>query len=364
MPETVIDSLEVANQLNAWYLAFQAADQERCRQLKVIIDRMMTQMTENQDVLLYYSLLSFLMQVNQDSNREDALFDTPDPGLTHTIDYYFALFSGMYAFKKRAFLKAIHHYMDAEKRVLLLHDTVEEAHCYYRISQAYGALRYSFLAITYAEKSLALIGDNPNFYRYQIFCKMVIANCYLNERHWSKALPLYEKIQSCTQAHHDTMLDAISTYNIGLVHLGKKEYFKAEQVFQTVVQRFQEMNSRYLPKAWCGYLEACVMQKKRESAAHCFEAAIQSAQRWQDTAYIAKCKVIYEFLPNAGNLVTIGHAFHTLVHFRHFSWVCDYALLAAHYFHAQGNDHDAMICVHWYERALEKLGEAESLDEG
>ncbi|MGP3739099.1 response regulator aspartate phosphatase [Bacillus sp. 4A_MP2] len=59
----LIASQEVGNMLNTWNLAIQKGDLSAAIEMQDDIDRAIDLMEENQDILLYYQLLSFRLKL-------------------------------------------------------------------------------------------------------------------------------------------------------------------------------------------------------------------------------------------------------------------------------------------------------------
>lgn len=131
MKQTIPSSF-VGLKINEWYThirQFHVADAER---VKLEVEREIEDMEEDQDLLLYYSLMEFRHRVMLDYIKplegdasqlefSELLEDIEGNQykLTGLLDYYFNFFRGMYEFKQKMFLNAMMFYKRAEKILLL-----------------------------------------------------------------------------------------------------------------------------------------------------------------------------------------------------------------------------------------------------
>lgn len=106
-----------------------AFEADQAEALKQEIEYDLEDMEENQDLLLYFSLMEFRHRIMLDKLMPVKDSDTKPPfsdmlneiesnqqKLTGLLEYYFYYFRGMYEFKQKNFILAIDHYKHAEER--------------------------------------------------------------------------------------------------------------------------------------------------------------------------------------------------------------------------------------------------------
>lgn len=355
-------SVDVADKLNAWYLAIQNYDLKESHRLKKEVNQLLENMEKNQDVLLYYSLLDFRMQLNQEQplNEDELCAAIARVGenysdLTGMLDYYFWLFKGMYAFKQKKFSKALAHYKYAEDQVVRLNDKIEAAHCFYHLAEVYYTLNYPLISIRYSRAALEVFSKNPDYYRYRFLCKSLIGSNFLLRLHVDEALQVYEEAYELAFYYKDEFLIAIGRFNLGIASMNKKHYQEAEHYFEQTAVAFRKHNSHHLPKALCSFVESLIMQGKEEQAELHYRAACQSAQDWKDKEYLAKLTIIHELFPEKEDRQVIRAAFQTLMDLNLFSWVQEYALIVARSLAKRGEYQESIYYFELSQTASKKM---------
>lgn len=107
----------VATKMNFWYTSLKNNWPDKAEKIKKEIEQEIDMMEENQDVLIYYSLLEFRHKLQLDylySHPGDLdsrfkefreLRETRD--LEGMLEYYYYFFSGMYHFRQKALTTCI-----------------------------------------------------------------------------------------------------------------------------------------------------------------------------------------------------------------------------------------------------------------
>lgn len=127
MKQTIPSSF-VGLKINEWYTHIRQFHVLEAERVKREVEREIEDMEEDQDLLLYYSLMEFRHRVMLDyikPLKEDPsqpefseLLEDIEGNqykLTGLLDYYFNFFRGMYEFKQKMFLNAMMYYKRAEK---------------------------------------------------------------------------------------------------------------------------------------------------------------------------------------------------------------------------------------------------------
>lgn len=356
-----LSSIDVAEKMNEWYLAIQNYDLSRAHQLKEEVDQQLKDMEQNQDVLLYYSLLDFRMQLTEENplnyeQMDKALneMETSDSELTGMIDYYFWLFKGMYALKKKRFTEALADYKKAEERVERLGDRIEAAHCYYHLAEVYYSLNYSLLSIRYSRKALAVFANNPDYYHQWFLAKSLIGSNFLSHDHVAEARHVYEEIYQVAAGFQDKFLLAIASFNCGLTALKEERYEQAYDAFAKSVAIFRKKHSHHLSKALCSCMEVRVLQNRRTEAAQLYQEVQRISVQWEDQEYLAKSTIIYELLPDRRDTRILRPAFHKLIALNLDAWVEEYALIVARALAESRRYQEAVFYFEQHQQAAKK----------
>ncbi|MFX3617693.1 MAG: hypothetical protein ACE3JK_09195 [Sporolactobacillus sp.] len=339
----LISSIDVADKMNEWYRAIQSYRIEESRRLKDEVKQMMAHMEENQNVLLYFSLLEFRMLLNEQYPVDRAkvrqsmrLLNAEHKELTGTLDYYYWLFKGMYEFRQKKYAEALFSYRQVEQQVRALEDRIEMAQCYYQLAEVYFELNYTIVSINYSNLALKMFNENPDYYRYSIYCRTIIAANYMQRLRVDEASRIYHEAHETALQHKDQRMIAITRFNIGISEMHQKNYQTAERIFGETVHDLEILQDRYLPKAQLSYFEALAKQGKKEQALQIYEIGIQNAQKWKETEILAKFQIVRESVEDDANDKKIDAAFSTLMLLKLYSTVQDYALETARIFKELG----------------------------
>lgn len=129
-------------------------------------------MKEDQDLLLYYSLMCFRHQLMLDYlepkslNKErpkisDLLekIESTQTKLKGVLEYYGNFFRGMNEFDKKEYIKAIRSYKITEKKLALVTDEIERAEFYFKMAEVYYHMKQTHVSMHYAEAALNIYKD-------------------------------------------------------------------------------------------------------------------------------------------------------------------------------------------------------------
>ncbi|MFE6625584.1 hypothetical protein ACFVGK_41650, partial [Streptomyces sp. NPDC057740] len=143
--------------LNQWYSSIKQHNISAADAKKEEIQPLLDSMDENQDVLLYYNLLDarYLLLKEEYSKSGGVLDELEKTAEEHETDdmiqYYFFFFSGMYAYYKKQYTKAIMYYKIAEERLKRIPDEIEKAEFHYYLSKAYYQIDQNHFSLVHAE---------------------------------------------------------------------------------------------------------------------------------------------------------------------------------------------------------------------
>ncbi|MFT8389992.1 MAG: hypothetical protein ABF586_08440 [Sporolactobacillus sp.] len=298
--DSVIPSVEIAHKLNLWYLSILNYEEDQARAMQTEIQSLLGRMEEDQNVLLYYSLLDFRFRINYDAKEnlqhyhqqlEDAA-ESSDT-LSLPINYYYCLFSGDYEFRKGNLLRALSYYRHAINRVRELDDEIELAQCYYHLSEVYAKLSYSVISVIYAQTALRIFDKYPEFVVFSVHCRNIFAFSLVNDHCHEHASRLFEEAYFLAKNHNNKRLFAIASFNRGIVQMHLKNFSVAETYFKESLSTFIEERDKYIPRAYCSYYECLSEQKKVKLARIIYSKGIQAALKSNDNEYLAKFTMLH-----------------------------------------------------------------------
>lgn len=160
--------------LNEWYLQIRARNRENSIRLKNEIEKQVNDLTGNQNLLFYYSLLDFRhsylinnMGISKNSFDKIENFDTPKED---HLAYYYHFFKAIHSNVIGSYNLAKEHYEKAEALLIHIPDDLEKAEFYYNLAIFHYHIYQALLAIKYANISKEIFINNAD-------CELKIAYC-------------------------------------------------------------------------------------------------------------------------------------------------------------------------------------------
>ncbi|MFT8363792.1 MAG: hypothetical protein ABF608_11500 [Sporolactobacillus sp.] len=368
--DSVIPSVEIAHKLNLWYLSILNYEEDQARAMQTEIQSLLGRMEEDQNVLLYYSLLDFRFRINYDAKEnlqhyhqqlEDAA-ESSDT-LSLPINYYYCLFSGDYEFRKGNYLKALAYYRKALSQVKRLNDDIELAQCYYHLSEVYSILSYSVISVIYAQTALKIFDQYPEYVTFRIHCRNIFATNLVNDHCFDYALRLFTEARIIAQEKKDTRLTAIASYNVGIVYMHLKKYESAEKFFKESLTFFVAEKDKYIPRAYCSYYESLAEQQKNHLSLRAYRSGLNAAIEWDDKEYSAKLLMLHALYEEPLNLKKIKSSLLKLKQLHLSNDIMDFSLKIAKKYKKLGNKDLAILFYELSNNARIHIIEGEKINE-
>lgn len=165
--EQLIPSFTVGVKINEWYKYIRMFAVPDAEILKAEVEEEIKYMKEDQDLLLYYSLMCFRHQLmldylepkslNEERPKISDLLEkigSSQTKLKGVLEYYCNFFRGMYEFDKKDYINAIRSYKIAEKKLALVTDEIERAEFYFKMAEVYYHMKQTHVSMHYAEAAL------------------------------------------------------------------------------------------------------------------------------------------------------------------------------------------------------------------
>ncbi|NQD50807.1 RapH N-terminal domain-containing protein, partial [Bacillus altitudinis] len=163
----IVLSSHVGMKINEWYYHIQRFNVPDAEAYKEEIKSLLDDMEENQDLLLYFSLMEFRHKLMLDylnpleNGKERANFrelamkiKKDQEKLTGLLDYYFNFFYGMYEFENYEYLNAITFYKRAEKKLSLVSDDIERAEFNFKIAEIYYHMKQNHMSMHHIAQAI------------------------------------------------------------------------------------------------------------------------------------------------------------------------------------------------------------------
>ncbi|PEV64063.1 MULTISPECIES: Rap family tetratricopeptide repeat protein [Bacillus cereus group] len=215
----------VTQLLNEWYVEIRARRIGQAHRLKEEIDKQINNIEEDQNLLLYYSLLDFRFQyvidnlgVSANSFDKVESFEIPT---NNFLTYYYHFFKAIHASSIGNYTIAKEHFDKAESLLELVPDVIEKAEFYYKLGAFHYDIYESLNSVKYATKAKEIFEKNENYERNVGFCENLLGMACTNLREWILAEEHLVKAMDIFQKLNEEKFILMVRHNLGLLYAGQ-----------------------------------------------------------------------------------------------------------------------------------------------
>ncbi|WP_424925608.1 tetratricopeptide repeat protein [Bacillus safensis] len=258
--EKVLSS-HVGLKINEWYYHIQRFNVPDAEAYKEEIKSMLDHMEENQDLLLYFSLMEFRHKLMLDylnpleNGKERANFKElamkikrDQEKLTGLLEYYFNFFYGMYEFENYEYLNAITFYKRAEKKLSLVSDDIERAEFNYKMAEIYYHMKQTHMSMHHIAQAIECYREKDTYTVREIQCSFVIGLNYIDMGCPEKAIPHFQHALKKAADNSTKRLKGSALYNLGLSYFHHNDLSMAIKYFNESIHSFKEQGYEHLNK--------------------------------------------------------------------------------------------------------------------
>ncbi|WP_144523118.1 Rap family tetratricopeptide repeat protein [Bacillus pumilus] len=258
--EKVLSS-HVGLKINEWYYHIQRFNVPDAEAYKEEIKSMLDHMEENQDLLLYFSLMEFRHKLMLDylnpleNGKERANFrelalkiKRDQEKLTGLLEYYFNFFYGMYEFENYEYLNAITFYKRAEKKLSLVSDDIERAEFNYKMAEIYYHMKQTHISMHHIAQAIECYREKDTYTVREIQCSFVIGLNYIDMGCPEKAIPHFQHALEKAADNSTKRLKGSALYNLGLSYFHNNDLSTAIKYFNESIHSFKEQGYEHLNK--------------------------------------------------------------------------------------------------------------------
>ncbi|KAA6453242.1 Rap family tetratricopeptide repeat protein [Bacillus swezeyi] len=293
----------VAGILNELHLAIKKQEADQATKLFHQAKSMFDGMEENQNVLLYFSLLEerykmmlydikgerlpYRSRFNDDSLEYARQTD-------HMIDFYFYFFEAMYESYNKNFERAISLYKVAEKKLSKIPDEIEAAEFYSKVASLYMSLRQSVVSLNYINQAINIYKGHKGYEKKLAISMVVMATNYMHMGRYNDAEAYYDRAISISKELNDHFLEVMLHHNVSIV------YSVAGRPHDCINALKKPLSN----ESWCssGYLINSIYMITRElfkigknNEAHIYyQKGLKELKRRENKIYEAKLNIVYE----------------------------------------------------------------------
>ncbi|MED0585956.1 response regulator aspartate phosphatase RapA [Bacillus subtilis] len=350
-----IPSSYVGLKINEWYThirQFHVAEAER---VKLEVEREIEDMEEDQDLLLYYSLMEFRHRVmldyikpfGEDTSQlefSELLEDIEGNQykLTGLLEYYFNFFRGMYEFKQKMFVSAMMYYKRAEKNLALVSDDIEKAEFAFKMAEIFYNLKQTYVSMSYAVQALETYQMYETYTVRRIQCEFVIAGNYDDMQYPERALPHLELALDLAKKEGNPRLISSALYNLGNCYEKMGELQKAAEYFEKSVSICKSEKFDNLPHSIYSLTQVLYKQKNDAEAQQKYREGLEIARQYSDELFVELFQFLHALYGKNIDTESVSHTFQFLEEHMLYPYIEELAHDAAQFYIENGQPEKAL----------------------
>ncbi|MCY8497772.1 tetratricopeptide repeat protein [Bacillus atrophaeus] len=309
MKNKMLPSSEVGNKINEWYGYIRTFSIPDAEVLKNEIKEQLDQMEEDQDLLLYYSLMEFRhrlmlesleplenMRIEQQPSLSDLLSDIErkQVRIKGVLDYYYNFFRGQYEFYQKNYIEAINCYKLAELKLNVIpqDEKIERAEFHYKVAAAYYRIKQNMFSLHHAEIALNMFKKNEDYITKTISSEMMLGANKLDLLRHDEAEEHYKNALISAEIADDRLSIGLACYNIGLSYAFQNKNQMAEEYFRKALAIREHYASDKGVKTTFELAFVLFKNEKTVEAQNLLDKGLKQANKEGEEEYLAKFNII------------------------------------------------------------------------
>ncbi|MCY8031933.1 response regulator aspartate phosphatase RapA [Bacillus inaquosorum] len=350
-----IPSSYVGLKINEWYTHIRQFHVGEAERVKLEVEREIEDMEEDQDLLLYYSLMEFRHRVmldyikpfGEDTSQlefSELLEDIEGNQykLTGLLDYYFNFFRGMYEFKQKMFVSAMMYYKRAEKNLALVSDDIEKAEFAFKMAEIFYNLKQTYVSMSYAIQALETYQMYETYTVRRIQCEFVIAGNYDDMQYPERALPHLELALDLAKKEGNPRLISSALYNLGNCYEKMGELQKAAEYFEKSVSICKSEKFDNLPHSIYSLTQVLYKQKNDAEAQKKYREGLEIARQYSDELFVELFQFLHALYGKNIDTESVSHTFQFLEEHMLYPYIEELAHDAAQFYIENGQPEKAL----------------------
>lgn len=248
--------------LNQWYHLMLQQQLIPASHLKKEIDEKINNIEEDQDLLLYYSLLDFRYKVLTDAlNINPKSFDKVDSLNSPTdnfLAYYYHFFKAIHATLLSYNNEAIEHYEKAEELLKYVPDEREKAEFDYRVASFYLHTYQPLEAIKHIMRAKEFFINNPGYENNIAACDNILGAACIDIKQFPQAEESFNSAINILNKQKEEKLILKVRSNLGLL-------YASQNLSSLAIRHLSEVNNKVSNQFRTIFLEAKERFKLGES---------------------------------------------------------------------------------------------------
>ncbi|MCY8082541.1 response regulator aspartate phosphatase RapA [Bacillus inaquosorum] len=350
-----IPSSYVGLKINEWYTHIRQFHVGEAERVKLEVEREIEDMEEDQDLLLYYSLMEFRHRVmldyikpfGEDTSQlefSELLEDIEGNQykLTGLLDYYFNFFRGMYEFKQKMFVSAMMYYKRAEKNLALVSDDIEKAEFAFKMAEIFYNLKQTYVSMSYAVQALETYQMYETYTVRRIQCEFVIAGNYDDMQYPERALPHLELALDLAKKEGNPRMISSALYNLGNCYEKMGELQKAAEYFEKSVSICKSEKFDNLPHSIYSLTQVLYKQKNDAEAQKKYREGLEIARQYSDELFVELFQFLHALYGKNIDTESVSHTFQFLEEHMLYPYIEELAHDAAQFYIENGQPEKAL----------------------
>ncbi|MED4811176.1 tetratricopeptide repeat protein [Bacillus atrophaeus] len=349
----IISSSAVGEKINEWYMYIRKFSIPDAEYLRREVKEELDQMEEDQDLLLYYSLMEFRhnlmleyleplekLRIEEQPRLSDLLIeiDKKQSRLTGLLDYYFNFFRGMYELDRREYLLAIQFFKKAEHKLTFVKDPIEKAEFFFKMSESYYYMKQTYFSMDYARQAYEIYNEHTTYNIRLLQCHSLFATNFLDLKQYNEAISHFKKAFSMAQAEQQPQLMGRTLYNIALCKQSQKEYESAIEYIERAILVFENAGIiPSLPQSYFLITDIYYKQGKINKAREYHSKGVRYSKKVGDSIYLMEFEFLESLYLLGPDEETIKKCFVFLESKMMYADLEDFALDVAKYYYEREN---------------------------
>ncbi|MGG3571896.1 aspartate phosphatase [Bacillus gobiensis] len=240
----VISSSKVGIKIYEWYRMIRQFSVPDAEILKTEVEQEISELENEQEVLMYYQLMAFRHQLmldyieptNKYGDRPTTFellekIETSQKKLSGILQFYSFFFRGMYEYEKKEYVEAIGYYLKAEKQLPFVTDEIEKAEFHYKVGESFYMMKQTHVSMHHILQALKIF-DKIELYKIRkIQCLFMIAGNYDDLKYFEKSRPHLKNALKLSQELENDKLICSTLYNTANNYSRERDYVKAIEFF-------------------------------------------------------------------------------------------------------------------------------------
>lgn len=340
---SAIPSATVGVKINDWHEYINRFDVENAEKSKAEVEKMIEEMEEDQDLLLYYQLINFRHELMMDylypsdSSKKletwEYLRKSEGAGqrLTKLLEYYDHFFRGMYEFKNGDYISAINHYKKAETKLSRVTDDIEKAEFYFKMAEVFYHMKQTHVSMYYVKQAYEKYKKYPTYKVNRIKCHFVIAGNFDDLNNHKKALVHLQIALEMAEEIGNELMQTFAYLNMGNSY-NRLNSPMAMPLYHQAVKLAKKTGAKEIIQAYYDLSLIHFQNGEKIEGRDFFKRAMKEVEAFEDEFFIKLLNVVKALFIDTASRKNVIDALSRLKNEKGYPYFEELALVAAEFY--------------------------------